>query len=312
MKAVFFERNGGPEVLELKNVPDPVATDGKVLVDVEAVGVNFRDVYEREGHGYGTKPPAVIGVEGAGTVHGTKDRVGWVDVPHSYAERVAADPDKLVPIPDDVTSEVAAAVLLQGITAYYLAHDSYPIQEGDWVLVHAAAGGVGLLLTQIAKTLGARVIATTSTDEKARLAREAGADEVLGYEGFARHARDITGGEGVAAVYDGIGKTTFYEGLDAIRPFGRMIVYGAASGQPEPLKVQMLAPLGSLYVQRPTMHTYTRTADQLRERAAKVFDLVRAGKLHVRIGVRYPLAEARQAHIDLQARKTTGKILLVP
>ena len=312
MQAVVFERNGGPEVLEYQEAPEPAPADGRVLVDVEAVGVNFRDVYEREGGGYGSPPPAVIGVEGAGRIQGRGDRVAWVDVPHSYAERVAADPSKLVAVPKGVSSEVAAAVLLQGMTAYYLAADSYPIQKGDWVLVHAAAGGVGLLLTQIAKQFGANVIATTSTDDKAKLAREAGADEVLGYEGFASRAREITRGEGVAAVYDGVGKTTFYEGLQAIRPTGRMILYGAASGQPEPLKVQSLAGLGSLYVQRPTLQTYTRTAEMLRERASLILDLVETGKLKVRIGARYPLAEARQAHIDLQARKTTGKILLLP
>ncbi len=312
MRAVIFERNGGPDVLDFKEAPDPAPADGKMVVDVEAVGVNFRDVYEREGGGYGSRPPAIIGVEGAGRLTGTGEPVAWIDVPHSYAERVAADPNKLVPISDGVSVEVAAAVLLQGITAHLLASDSYPIQKGDWVIVHAAAGGVGLLLTQIAKLLGARVIATTSNDEKGRLAREAGADQVLRYEGFAKGARAITGGEGVAAVYDGVGKTTFYEGLEAIRPLGRMILYGAASGQPEPLKVQTLAPLGSLYVQRPTLQTYTRTSDMLRERARRVFELVREGKLKVRIGARYPLAEARQAHLDLQARKTTGKILLLP
>lgn len=311
MKAVIFERNGGPEVLDYREVSDPTPRDGQVLVAVEVVGVNFRDVYEREGGGYGSRPPAIIGVEGAGKT-ADNGRVAWVDVPHSYAERLTANPDKLVPIPDDIGSEVAAAALLQGITAHYLAHESYPIQNGDPVLVHAAAGGVGLLLTQLARLLGARVIATTSTDEKARLAREAGADEVIGYEGFAKTVREITGGEGVAAVYDGVGKATFYEGLEALRPFGRMIVYGAASGQPDPLPVAKLAPLGSLYVQRPTLQTYTRTPQMLRERAAKVFELIAQGRLKVRIGARYPLKEARQAHIDLQARKTTGKILLLP
>jgi len=312
VRAIFFERNGGPEVLEVRDVPDPKPSDDHVVVDVEAVGVNFRDVYEREGPSYGSRPPAIIGAEGAGTVHGTGDRVAWVDVPHSYAEQVGADSSRLVPIPDGVDTDVAAAVLLQGMTAHYLAHDSYPIQRGDWVVVHAGAGGVGLLLTQIAKLAGARVIATTSTGEKSGLARDAGADDVIGYEGFAERAREMTGGEGVAAVYDGVGKTTFYEGLKAIRPTGRMILYGAASGQPDPLVVQSLAGFGSLYVQRPTLHTYTRTADMLRERAAKVFDLVKQGKLKVRIGARYPLAQARQAHIDLQARKTTGKVLLIP
>ena len=311
MRAVAFERNGGPEVLEFKEVPDPSPRAGQVLVDIEAVGVNFRDVYEREGGGYGSAPPAIIGVEGAGKTADGR-RVAWIDVPHSYADRVAANPDKLVPIPDQVSTEVAAAALLQGITALYLAHESYPIQKGDPVLIHAAAGGVGLLLTQIAKSLGARVIATTSSAEKAKLAGEAGADDVIGYAGFAKKAREITGGEGVAAVYDGVGKATFYEGLEAIRPFGRMILYGAASGQPDPLPVAKLAPLGSLYVQRPTLHTYTRTAGMLRDRARGVFDLIATGELKVRIGARYPLEAAQQAHIDLQARKTTGKILLLP
>jgi len=312
MHAVVFERNGGPEVLDFKETPEPSPRDGQVLVDIAAIGVNFRDVYEREGADYGSKPPAILGVEGAGMLAESGERVAWIDVPHSYAERVAADPRKLVPIPEGVATDVAAAALLQGLTAHYLAHDSYPIQKGDWVLVHAGAGGVGLLLTQIAKLLGGRVIATTSSEEKALLARDAGADEVLSYEGFAERAREITGGEGVAAVYDGVGKTTLAEGLLAIRPFGRMILYGAASGQPEPFRLQLLAKHGSLYVQRPTVQTYTRTADLLRDRARKVFELVQQGKLKIRIGARYPLREARQAHIDVQARRTSGKTLLVP
>jgi NADPH2:quinone reductase len=312
MHAVVFERNGGPEVLDYKEVSDPLPRDGEVLVDVEAVGINFRDVYEREGLDYGQKPPAILGVEGAGNVVGTGERVAWINVPHSYAQRVAAHRELLVPIPDGVSSELAAAALLQGITAHLLATESYPLQKDDWVIVHAAAGGVGTLLTQIAKLAGARVIGTTSSEEKAKVAREAGADEVLRYEGFAERAREITAGEGVAAVYDGVGKTTFYEGLKAIRPFGKMILYGAASGQPDPLPVALLARHGSLYVQRPTIQTYTRTPDLLREHAARVFALIEQGKLDVRIGARYPLAQARQAHVDLQARKTTGKILLIP
>ncbi len=312
MHAVVFERNGGPEVLDYREEPEPEPSDGQVLVDVEAVGVNFRDVYEREGRSYGSKPPAIIGVEGAGTVKASGERVAWIDVPHSYAERLAANPNRLVPVPVGVSAELAAAALLQGITAYYLAHHSYPIQKGDWVVVHAAAGGVGLLLTQIAKLRGAHVIATTSTLDKAQLARGAGADEVLGYEGFAERARAIAGASGVAAVYDGVGRTTFDEGLKALRPFGSMIVYGAASGQPDPLPVMVLAQHGSLYVQRPTIGTYVRTPELLRESARKLFELLANGKLDVRIGARYPLAEARQAHADLEARKTTGKILLLP
>jgi NADPH:quinone reductase len=312
MRAVVFEQNGGPEVLECKDVASPTPSEGEVLVDVEAVGINYRDVYERNGGGYGSEPPAIIGVEGAGRIHDTGERVGWVAIPGSYAEQVAASRDRLVPLPDGVQTEVAAAVLLQGMTAHYLAADSYPIEDGDWVVVHAAAGGVGLLLTQIAKARGGRVIATTSTEEKAELARSAGADEVIGYDGFAARACEITGGEGVAAVYDGIGKTTFLEGLKALRPTGRMILYGAASGQPDPLNLAVLAPAGSLYVQRPTLQTYTRTPELLRERATELLGLVESGKLEVRIGARYPLEHARQAHEDLEARKTTGKLLLTP
>ena len=312
MRAIYFERNGGPEVLEPGDRTAPEPGDGEVLVDVEAVGVNYRDVYERNGGGYGSAPPAIIGVEGAGKIAGTGERVAWAHIDGSYAEQIAAPRDKLVAVPDGMSSEVAAAALLQGMTAHYLAADSYPISEGDWVLVHAAAGGVGLLLTQIAKARGGRVVATTSTAEKAELARGAGADEVIGYEGFAERTWELTGGEGAAAVYDGVGKTTFLEGLKALAPTGRMILYGAASGQPDPLPLAMLAPAGSLYVQRPTLQTYTRTPELLRERARALFELIEAGALDIRIGARYPLEEARQAHEDLEARKTTGKLLLIP
>lgn len=310
MRAICFERNGGPEVLELKDVPAPSPGEGEVLVDVEAVGINYRDVYERNGGGYGSEPPAIIGVEGAGKIHDTGERVAWLTVAGSYAEHLAAPRDRLVPIPDGVHAEVAAAALLQGMTAHYLAADSYPIEDGDWVIVHAAAGGVGLLLTQIAKSRGGRVIATTSTDEKAELARGAGADEVIGYDGFAERAKEISGG-GVAAVYDGIGKTTFLEGFKALGPTGRMILYGAASGRPDPIDPGMLV-AGSWYVQRPTLQTYARTPELMRERADAVFALIAGGRLDVRIGARYPLEQARQAHEDLEARKTTGKLLLIP
>ncbi len=313
MHAIVIERNGGPEVLEYRDVPDPTPSEAQVLVDVEASGINYRDVYEREGRGnYGGGVPRIVGVEGCGRIADSGERVAWVAVPGSYAERVAADRDRLVPVPDGVSSEVAAAALLQGMTAHFLASDSYPIQDGDWVVVHAAAGGVGLLLTQIAKLRGGRVIATTSSQEKASLAREAGADEVTGYEDFAARVQEITGGAGAAAVYDGVGRTTFLEGLRALRPTGRMILYGAASGQPDPLDLATLAPAGSLYVQRPTLNTYTRTPELLRERATAVLELIADDKLSVRIGHRYPLGEARRAHEDLEARRTTGKLLLAP
>ena len=312
MRAVVFRRNGGPEVLEHTEVPDPQPADGRVLVEVAAAGVNYMDVYEREGRGYGSAPPAVPGAEGAGTVAGTGQRVAWMNVPGSYAEKLAAPEELLVPVPDGVELDVAAASLLQGLTAHYLASDSYPVQRGDWVLVHAAAGGVGLLLTQIAAARGGRVVATTSTPEKAELARAAGAEEVIGYDGFAERVRELTGGEGVAAVYDGVGRTTFLDGLTALRPCGSMIVYGAASGQPEPVDVSLLAARGSLYVQRPTLKTYARSAPLVQERARAVFELITSGRLDVRIGARYALADARRAHEDLEARRTTGKLLLVP
>jgi NADPH2:quinone reductase len=311
VRAVVFDRNGGPDVLEVREQPDPVPEDGQALVEVQAIGINYRDVYEREGGGYGSPPPAVIGVEGAGTVAPTGERLAWCNVPGSYATLVAADRAKLVPIPDSVSTEVAAASLLQGMTAHYLAFDSYPIEAGEWVVVHAAAGGVGLLLTQLAKLRGGRVIATTSTSEKAALARGAGAEEAIGYQGFAERVREITAGEGAAAVYDGVGQATFLEGLRALRPTGRMILYGAASGQPDPFALQQLSAAGSLYVQRPTLHTYTRTPGLLRDRANALFELIGDGRLEVRIGGRYPLDRARQAHEDLESRATTGKLLLL-
>jgi NADPH:quinone reductase len=313
MRAVVFERNGGPDVLVSGERPDPTAGDGEVLVRVDAAGVNYMDVYEREGKGgYGSAPPAVPGAEGAGTVVETGERVAWMNVPGSYAELVAAPRENLIRVPDGVDPHVAAATLLQGITAHYLVNDSYPVQPGDWAVVHAAAGGVGLLLTQLVKQRGGRVVATTSTPEKAELARAAGADEVIGYEGFGERTREISGGEGVAVVYDGIGRTTFAEGLDTLRPTGSMILYGAASGAPEPLELQTLAAKGSLYVQRPTVKSYIRTPEQLQTRARQVLDLVARGRLDVRIGATYPLADARRAHEDLEARRTTGKLLLLP
>ncbi len=312
MRAVVFERNGGPDVLTFREMPDPEPGPGKALIDVAAVGTNYMDVYEREGNGYGSPPPAVPGAEGAGTVATTGERVAWMNVPGSYAERLRAPRERLVPVPDDLPLEVAAAALLQGVTADYLVSDSYAVRDGDWVVVHAAAGGMGLLVTQLVKLRGGRVIATTSTERKAEVARAAGADEVAGYEDFDTRVREITGGEGAAVVYDGVGRTTFLRGLQALRPTGSMILYGAASGQPEPLTLQLLATYGSLYVQRPTVKTYTRTPQMLQERARRVLELVTTGKLDVRIGARYPLEQARQAHEDLEARRTTGKLILVP
>jgi len=307
MKAIWFERLGGPEVLELRDVAEPVAGDGEVLVDVEAVGVNYRDVYERTREHYGVDPPAVIGAEAGGTA-ADGERLVWSAVPHSYAERVAVPRAKAVTIPDGVDTDLAVAVLLQGMTAHYLAHDSYPIKGGDRVVVHAAAGGVGQLLTQIAKLRGGHVIATASSDDKRAIARELGADQVLSYDEFVEHAKDLN----AAAVYDGIGKTTLAAGFDALVPTGRMILYGSASGRPDPVDPHTLEAKGSLYLQRPTLGTYTRTPELLAARAADVFALVASGDLKVAIWGRYPLAEAQRAHEDLEARRTTGKLVLIP
>jgi NADPH:quinone reductase len=322
VRAVVITRSGGPEVLDVQDVPDPVAGPNELLVKIEAVGVNYRDVYERVGGGaYDAAPGTIAGVEGAGTIvslgegvegFGVGEHVAWLSAQGSYAELVRVAADAAVPVPEGVSPEVAAAVLLQGITAHYLAFDSYPIEPGDSVLVHAAAGGVGLLLTQIAKLKGARVIATTSGGEKAELARGAGADEVIGYESFPERVRELTNGEGVAAVYDGIGRTTFDDGLKVLRPAGVMVQYGSASGWPDPVDTRVLAARGSLYVQRPVLGTYIRMREQLLTRAGQIFDWVRSGKLAVRIGARYPLEDAARAHEDLEARRTTGKLLLIP
>ncbi|HEY7281489.1 MAG TPA: quinone oxidoreductase [Actinomycetota bacterium] len=318
MRAVVITRHGGPEVLEVRDVPEPVGGDGRLVVEVAAAGVNFRDVYEREGAGsYDTPTPLVAGVEGAGVVRaGAGDsppgaRVAWWQAPGSYAEVVALDPAAAVPIPDGVTDEQAAAVLLQGMTAHYLSSDAYAVRPGDWVLVHSAAGGVGLLLTQMVRRAGGRAIATTSGGEKAELARGAGAEEVLGYDEVPERVRAMTGGEGVAAVYDGVGKATFDASLASLRPRGTLVVYGSSSGMPDPVPIPRLNE-GSFFVTRPTLHHYAATREELLERAGAVFGMVADGSLSVRIGGRYPLAEARLAHEDLEARRTTGKLLLLP
>ena len=314
MRAIIVTEHGGPEVLDLQDRPDPSPGPGELLVAVEAIGVNFRDVYEREGKGtHVSETPHPAGVEGAGTVSavgegvkrfGEGDRVVWSNAPGSYAERVLVSEDAAVALPEGVSSELAAAAILQGTTAHYLATSTYPIQEGDWVIVHAAAGGVGLLLTQIAKRRGGRVIATTSTDEKAALARGAGADETIGYDGFAERARELTGGEGVHAVYDGIGDATFDESIAALRPRGYMVLYGAASGPPPPSIAVLNAK--SLFLTRPTLAHYGQTGDELRQRAGELLRWVAAGELDVRIGARYPLEDAARAQSDLESPAPPG------
>jgi NADPH:quinone reductase len=314
MLAAVVTRFGGPEVLEVRDEPEPEPGPGELLVATEAVGVNYRDIYEREGR-YGGEPPLIAGVEGAGTViEGASEGEGvaWLGAPGSYAERVVVPAGRAVPIPEDVSTETAAAVLLQGATAHYLVTGAYRVQAGDDVLVHAAAGGVGLLLTQLAAKLGARVIATTSGGEKAELARAAGADEVIGYEGFAERVRELTGGEGVAVVYDGVGQATFDGSLAAARTRGTVVLFGAASGPVPPLDPMRLEHAGSLFLTRPGVRHYTEQREELLVRAADVFGAVADGSLSVRIGGRYPLERARQAQEDLAARKTTGKLLLLP
>jgi NADPH:quinone reductase len=321
MRAIVITRAGGSDVLEARDEPDPQPGAGQVLVELEAAGVNFRDIYEREGvGGYTNEPPFVAGAEGAGTVVAVGegvtelsegDRVAWSNAQGSYAERVVVDVKGAVPVPDGVSTEVAAAALLQGMTAHYLAVDTYPVQSGDPVLVHAAAGGVGLLLTQIVRLRGGRVIATTSSSEKAELAKGAGADHVIGYDGFAEQARELCGG-GMAVVYDGVGQATFDESLAALRPRGYMVLYGAASGPVPPVDPQRLNAAGSLFLTRPSLPHYVATRHELLHRAREVFGWIADGRLDVRIGARYPLDQARQAQEDLAGRKTTGKLLLTP
>jgi NADPH2:quinone reductase len=305
VRAVWIERHGGPEVLELRDVPLPEPGTGELLVDVTAIGVNYRDVYERAIPGYAGPLPRVVGVEGAGTVG--EDRVAWIDAPGSYAEQAVVSAERAVPIPDGVSDEQAAAVLLQGITAQYLSASAHPVAEGDRVVVHAAAGGVGHLLTQLVRLRGGHVLATTSSDEKAELARAAGAEEVVGYDEFRERAASLD----VDVVYDGVGAATFDASLEALRPRGTMVLYGAASGQPAPFAPGGLA-ARSLFLTRPALHHYTATRAELLERASAVLELVAAGRLEVRIGARYALEDARRAHEDLEARRTTGKLLLIP
>jgi NADPH:quinone reductase len=322
MRAVVVERHGGPEVLQVVEREAPRPGPGQLLVDVAAAGVNYMDIYQREGAGaYRAEPPFVTGAEGAGTVAATGpdvsgvtagDRVAWTGVPGSYAEQVVVPADRAVPVPDDVDLQVAAAAMLQGMTAHYLSHDTYPVAAGDPVVVHAAAGGVGLLLTQMVRMSGGTVIATTSTEEKAALAREAGAQHVAGYDRFREVVREVTRGEGAAAVYDGVGRTTFDDSLASLRRRGYMVLYGAASGQVPPFDLQRLAAGGSLFITRPTLGDYIARRDELLRRAGDLFTWIRERRLHVSIGGTYPLDQAARAHEDLAARRTTGKLLLLP
>jgi NADPH:quinone reductase len=323
MRAVIGNQHGGPEVLQIGEVAPPEPGPGQLLVDVAAAGVNYMDIYQREGRPpyASTALPYVPGTEGAGTVtvagpgvndFAVGDRVAWTQGPGSYAEQVAVPAERVVPVPEGMGLSVAAAVMLQGMTAHYLCHSTYPVAQGDHVVVHAAAGGVGLLLTQMIAMRGGVSIATTSTPAKAVLAEQAGADYVTDYGDFAGLAREVTGGAGVAAVYDGVGRATFEAGLSALRPRGYMVLYGAASGPVPPFDLQRLNPAGSLFVTRPTLGHYLASREELLWRAGDLFRWITEGRLSVRVGGQYPLEQAAQAQADLASRGTTGKLLLLP
>jgi NADPH:quinone reductase len=322
VKAIQLLETGGPEVLQLRETPIPTPGDGEVLIDVAASGVNFIDLYVRDGR-YGNKPPFIPGQEGAGTVVALGanvshlkegDRVAWCSVLGTYAEYALALASRVVPLPAGISFEQAAAVLLQGMTAHYLSHSAYPIQPGDEVLIHAGAGGTGLLLTQMAKLRGARVLTTVSNEEKVELSRQAGSDAVILYtrSDFAAGVKRLTDERGLAAVYDSVGKSTFEQSLTCLKPRGTLVLYGSAGGDVPPLDLIRLATLGSLYVTRPILKDYTLTREELLMRATEVFRAVATGKLQLRIENTYPLGEAARAHWDLASRVTTGKLLLVP
>jgi NADPH2:quinone reductase len=322
MKAIQVKQIGGPEAMELVELPLPQPKANEALVKLAASGVNFIDVYFREGR-YKSPLPFVLGQEGAGTVtelgadvssFKVGDRVAWTGLLGSYAEYAAVNADRLVLIPQMVTDRQAAAIMLQGMTAHYLLYATYPLKQGQTALIHAAAGGVGLLLVQMAHHIGARVIATVSTEEKAKLARSAGAHEVIFYtqSDFEVETKRLTSGKGVDVVYDSVGKTTFEKGLNVLRPRGMMVLFGGSSGPAPPFDPIILTQKGSLFLTRPTLVNYIATRDELLERSDAVFGMIASGKLNLRIEHTYPLAEAQRAHRDLEGRKTAGKLLLIP
>ncbi|UGT56433.1 quinone oxidoreductase family protein [Nocardia asteroides] len=321
MHAIQVSEHGGPEVLRYVEVADPQIGPGQLLVDTQAVGVNYIDIYFRTGL-YPQQTPYVPGSEGTGVVaevgaevteFAVGDRVAWAAAPGSYADRVAVDAAVAVKVPEGVDTTIAAAALLQGMTAHYLVESVFRPEPGDPVLIHAGAGGVGLLLTQMAAAKGARVITTVSTDDKEKLSRAAGASEVLRYgDDLSDRVRALTDGNGVAAVYDGVGASTFEASLASLRVRGTLALFGAASGAVPPFDPQRLNPAGSLWLTRPSLGAYTRDRAEFLWRATDVFDGIAAGTLNLRVGATYPLADAAQAHRDLAARKTTGSIVLLP
>jgi len=321
MKTIRIHSVGGPDALRLDDVPRPTPGPGQALIQVAAAGINYIDTYQRAGL-YPLPLPATLGQEGAGTVSAVGpgvtgaqpgDRVAWTGVQGSYAEFVLAPADRLVIVPSSLSLELAGAAMLQGMTAHYLACTTYPLQAGDTCLVHAAAGGVGLALVQIAKLRGARVIGTVSTEAKAALARQAGADHVILYErdDFAAEVKRLTEGRGVPVVYDSVGRTTFDRSLDCLARRGLLVLFGQSSGPVKPLDPQVLNQKGSLFLTRPTLAHYIASRDELLGRASDVFGWMLNGKLSLRIHAKYPLERAAEAHRDLESRKTAGKLLLV-
>jgi NADPH:quinone reductase len=322
MRAIRIQQFGGPEAMGLEELPTPKPGDGQALVRIEAAGVNFIDVYQRTGL-YKNPLPYGLGLEGAGVVEAVGsgvttvrvgDRVAWTGIPGSYATHNVVPADKLVTLPAGVDARAGASAMLQGMTAHYLAHSTYPLKAGDTCVVHAAAGGVGLLLCQMAKRAGARVIGTVSTEEKAKLAREAGAHDVILYtrQDFEAEVKRLTGGKGVQVIYDSVGKDTFEKGFNCLAMRGYMVLYGASSGPVAPLDPQLLNAKGSLFLTRPSLFHYTASREELVKRAGDVLGWIQKGELKVRIGATFPLAETAQAHRDLEGRKTTGKVLLIP
>jgi NADPH2:quinone reductase len=322
MQAIRVNEHGGPEVLAWESIPRPRPGDGELLVELEAAGVNYIDTYHRTGL-YPLDVPFTLGLEGAGTIvevgpnageFEVGSRVAWASAPGSYAQYVIVRTAAAVTVPDGVGADVAAAAMLQGMTAHYLATDTYPLDAGERCLVHAGAGGVGLLLIQIAKLLGAEVFATVSTEEKAALAMAAGADHVINYTevDFGDAVEAVAGPKALDVVYDGVGAATFDRGLELLRPRGLMALFGQSSGVVEPFDLGRLSRLGSLYVTRPSLFAYIADRPDLERRAADVFAWIAAGQLDVRIGARFPLAQAADAHRALEGRQTTGKVLLEP
>jgi NADPH2:quinone reductase len=322
MKAIRIETTGGPEVLQLADIPIPEPKPNEAIVKIAASGVNFIDCYFREGR-YPAQLPITLGQEAAGTVtavgadvHNVKPghRVAYASVQGSYAESAAVPAERLVIVPDAIDLKIAAAVMLQGMTAHYLVHSTYPLRAGETAIVHAAAGGVGLLLVQMAKALHAHVIGTAGSREKAQLARDAGADEVIVYteSDFESEAKRITGGSGVDVIYDGVGKSTFDADLNLLRPRGCLALFGASSGAVPPFDPIKLSQKGSLFLTRPTLANYIAKREELEQRAGDLFAMIGAGNLKVRIHKEYALADAAQAHRDLEGRRTMGKLLLVP